>query len=67
MAESFAEHVIATIRHWFGMEAPNRTARMMIAELEAIITDFEAVRDRRRFEDEPCDFDVALQECKEKP
>jgi len=66
MAESFVEQVVASVRHWFCMEVPNRTARLMIADLETIIADFEAVRDRGRFEDEPCDFEVALQESKER-
>ncbi|MCQ4159366.1 hypothetical protein NON00_05445 [Roseomonas sp. GC11] len=52
-------------RQWSGVTCPNETGRQMMADLLKIIADFEAVRGAMRFEDEPSDFEAALQACKE--
>ncbi|MBN9425993.1 MAG: hypothetical protein J0H09_05750 [Burkholderiales bacterium] len=65
MNDDFVESVTAEIRRWCGVEVPNETARWMAADLVKLIADFEAVRDRARFEDEPADFGEALLACKE--
>ena len=55
----------AMIAAWHGVTPPNEPAKRMAADLASIITAFEGVRGRMRFEDEPSSFEAALRECKE--
>ncbi len=55
----------AAIATWYGIAVPNDAARRFAADLAAVITAFEAVRNRMRFEDEPSSFEQALQDTKE--
>jgi hypothetical protein len=62
---TFPELTESMIQSWHGIVPPNDPARRMAADLAAVITAFEAVRGRMRFEDEPASFEAALRECKE--
>lgn len=61
----FPEITEAMIKAWHGVVPPNDAARRMAADLTSVITAFEGVRGRMRFEDEPASFEAALRECKE--
>ncbi|MFC0410160.1 hypothetical protein [Roseomonas elaeocarpi] len=63
--DAFLHVVTETAEVWSGIAPPNDTARHMAADLRKIIVDFEAVRGRARFEDEPSDFEAALHACRE--
>ncbi len=59
------ELIEASIAAWSGIAPPNEPARRMAADLMSVIADFEALRGRLRFEDEPASFEAALQAAKE--
>ena len=61
MAEpSFVDATVEQIATWHGVTPPNALALRLVAELGKIITDFEALRGKRCFEDEPSSFETAL-------
>ena len=62
---AFETSVEATIARWFGIEAPNKPAKRLAAELAATVAAFEALRGTLAFEDEPSSFEAALQATKE--
>ena len=53
------------IRRWAGVEVPNAAARQGLADMPALIAEFEAVRAAMVFEDEPSSFEAALAALKE--
>jgi hypothetical protein len=53
------------IRRWAGVPPPNAAARLGLADMQALIAEFERVRATMVFEDEPSRFDAALKACKE--
>ena len=55
----------AQIALWHDITPANETARRMVADTQASIAAFQAVRHRMRFEDEPASFERALQDCAE--
>jgi hypothetical protein len=61
-APTASEEAIAI---WHGIAVPNDAARRFAADLANVITAFEAVRGRMRFEDEPGSFEQALRDNRE--
>lgn len=53
------------IRRWAGVAPPNAAARAGLADMAALIAEFERIRAGMVFEDEPSRFDAALKSCKE--
>ena len=54
------------IRLWSGVACPHAAAERGLADLSALIAEFEAVRGTLVFEDEPSSFEAALREEAEK-
>jgi hypothetical protein len=59
---TFVGDMTASIATWHGVTPPNDVALRMLADLEKLICDFEALRGTLRFEDEPSSFEAALRE-----
>jgi hypothetical protein len=60
---TFVDDTTASIETWHGVAPPNAVALRMLADLENLISDFEALRGSLRFEDEPASFEAALREA----
>ncbi|WP_246514133.1 hypothetical protein [Neoroseomonas soli] len=58
--------MMEAIRLWSGVTSPNQAAQRGLADLAALIAEFEAVRGTLVFEDEPSSFEAALREEAEK-
>lgn len=65
MIRDFLENITYSIRRWSGVEAPNQESLLMVEDLNKLIDEVEGVRDFGCFDDEPGDFELALQACKE--
>ena len=63
--DDFLARTEAMIVAWHGMQAPNDAGRRMAADLVRTIHAFEQLRGTMRFEDEPANFELALQQTKE--
>jgi hypothetical protein len=63
LKEKFVDDMTASIATWHGVAPPNDVALRMLADLEKLIGDFEALRGTLRFEDEPSSFEAALREA----
>jgi hypothetical protein len=61
----FEPFIESTIARWHGIKPPNQPAQRLAAELARTIAAFEAQRGTLAFEDEPSDFEAALQATKE--
>jgi hypothetical protein len=59
----FVDDMTASIATWHGVTPPNDVALRMLADLQKLICDFEALRGTLRFEDEPSSFEAALREA----
>ena len=66
MASDPIPPTLAAIRLWSGVECPNAAGRRSLADLPALMADFEALRGALAFEDEPSSFEAALREEAEK-
>jgi hypothetical protein len=60
---TFVDDMTASIATWHGVTPPNDVARRLLADLEQLIGDVEALRGKLRFEDEPASFEAALREA----
>jgi hypothetical protein len=65
MQPDLVEPTIEAIRRWAGIAVPNEAARIGLADHAALIAEVEKVRAALAFEDEPSDFEAALDELKE--
>jgi hypothetical protein len=54
------------IRLWSGVECPNETARLGLADHIALLKELEKLRGTLVFEDEPSSFEAALRAEQEK-
>src|SRR5258708_25400214 len=59
---TFVDDMTASIATWHGVAPPNPAALRMLARLEKLIGDFQALRGTLRFEDEPSSFEAAPRE-----
>jgi hypothetical protein len=62
-SDDFTSSTVAAIAAWHGVTPPNDVALRMVADLEKVIAQFEALRGSLRFEDEPSSFEAALVEA----
>ena len=60
---TFVDDMTASIATWHGVTPPNDVALRLLADLEQLIGDVEALRGTLRFEDEPASFEAALREA----
>jgi hypothetical protein len=60
---TFVDDMTASIATWHGVTPPNDVALRLLADLEQLIGDVEALRGKLRFEDEPASFEAALREA----
>ena len=60
MATDPVPQMMEAIRLWSGVTSPNQAAQRGLADLAALIAEFEAVRGTLVFEDEPSSFEAAL-------
>ncbi len=56
----FVDAAVAQIATWHGAHPPNDVALRLLAELPALIAEFERLRGTLRFEEEPAGFTAAL-------
>lgn len=63
--DDFVTMLETTITRWHGVTAPNEVARLLAADLDAVIRGFTDLRGTLQFEDEPSSFEAALQATKE--
>jgi hypothetical protein len=61
----FLQQTEQMITTWSGISAPNAPAKRMAEDLTAVIAAFEAQRGTLLFEDEPANFEAALQSTRE--
>jgi hypothetical protein len=61
----FEPFIESTIARWHGIQAPNKPAERLAAELADVIAGFESLRGTLVFEDEPSGFEAALQATKD--
>ena len=61
--DDFTSRTVDTIAAWHGVTPPNDLALRMVADLEKVVAQFEALRGSLRFEDEPASFEAALVEA----
>lgn len=54
------------IAAWAGIPVPNAAGERALADMPALVAEFEAMRGMLRFEDEPSAFDAALAAEKER-
>lgn len=66
MASDPIPPTLAVISLWSGVTCPNAAGRRSLADLPALIAEFEALRGTLVFEDEPSSFEAALREEAEK-
>ena len=66
MATDPVPQMMEAIRLWSGVTSPSQAAQRGLADLSALIAEFEAVRGTLVFEDEPSSFEAALREEAEK-
>jgi hypothetical protein len=65
MEPEIVEPTIAAIGRWAGVSLPNAAARRGLADMQALIAEFEALHAQMVFEDEPASFTAALAELAE--
>lgn len=53
------------IRTWQGVSVPNPAGRLALADFEVLIAALEQLRGDLTLEEEPADFEAALQACKD--
>jgi len=65
MDQDFTDSTIAAIARWHGIAVPNPLALVALADLEASLAEYAAIREGLLFEDEPSSFEAALAATKE--
>jgi hypothetical protein len=60
---TFVDDMTVSIANWHGVAPPNDVALRLLADLQKLIVDFEALRGTLRFEDEPSSFEAALRDA----